>query len=192
MQEYLCKDLLFLAECVLISPHIAALCQAMQAYPPLDPNWNGYWLVHRKLQPWQPAVWQILWWRRSREENWTCRCLFPDSQTDRHRHLCGVYTVGDSMVKILKTDDLSCSAFSTKPSIPPLMFQTNPLRTEPPTALLPSSSVSVFVFACSSFCREAVKGESWGVGLSQEVMVKAWGGVWLCSHVHDESLLNCL
>lgn len=125
---YLCKDLLFLAECVLISPHIAALFyQTMQTYPPLDPNWNGYWLVHRKLQPWQPAVWQILWWRRSREENWACRCLFPDSQTDRHRHLCGVYTVGDSMVKILKkNDDLSCFCVFNQALHPPTYVSDKP------------------------------------------------------------------
>lgn len=37
-QWYLSKDLLFLAECMLISAHIIAICQTVQTYPPLNPQ----------------------------------------------------------------------------------------------------------------------------------------------------------
>lgn len=50
-RRYLSKDLLFLAECMLISPHIAAVCQTVQTQHPPHPPFS-----------WTPSKMASDWW----------------------------------------------------------------------------------------------------------------------------------
>lgn len=159
-----------MVQCILISPHNAAICQTLLAYPPLDPNSTHRWLVADKLQPWQPAVWQILC-----RKMWRRRMDWPVGVSYGHTH---THSVGTSEV---------CRQIEKKVS----MFQLFPMSSNrhgyffsipnPCSQIFWASSAAVSVDVWSPFCQKLwMQVQSCGVN--------AQGHVWLCLHVHHESL----
>lgn len=156
----------------------------MQVHPPTphppDPKQSGYWLVHRKLQPWQPAVWQILFWRMWREEKWACRCLIPDTHTDRQTQTVGisvsVYTAGDRNEWKMITNRRLYLFSHFVWSVTQDQYAATYLSEKKPAARATRCSSSLVLSVCFCLCwclhfaMKLWKGWSWGAGLKPGVM----------------------